>query len=134
VAEAIAPPDAEALLVAHLAAELAARSITARVASRVSNPRPAGSYIRVSLADTQQQTPRHFYSRLIVECWAPSDLAAAELARTTYALTMALKGEDAGTEWVGDAVQAGGPVNFPEPEVGPRYQFTVDLLIAGELI
>lgn len=128
MAEAIAPADAEALLVAHLAAVLAVP-----VATRVPNPRPP-SMVRLSLADTTRQTAAHFYSRLIVECWAPTEPAAAALARTAYAHTVALEGEDAGADWVGDVVEVGGPANFPEPEVGPRYQFTVDLLISGELI
>lgn len=131
--EAVAPVDAEALLVGHLLAEFASRSIVADVRTRVPNPRPE-RMVRVSLADTQQQTPAHFYSRLIVECWAPTEVDASQLARTAYALTLALEGEDIGGEYVTDVQAAAGPVHFPEPDVGPRYQFTVDLLISGEVI
>lgn len=131
--EAVAPVDAEALLVAHLLAEFAARSIAAEVGTRVPNPRP-DRMVRVSLADTLQQTSAHFYSRLIVECWAPTEVEASQLARIAYALTLALEGEDSGSEYVADVQAAAGPVHFPEPDVGPRYQFTVDLLVRGELI
>lgn len=133
MAEVVAPVDAEALLTTHLVGAFAARSITASVASRVPSSRP-DRMVRVSLADTQQQTPGHFYSRLIVECWAPTEAEASQLARTAYGLTLALEGEDSGSEYIAAVEPVGGPVHFPEPDVGPRYQFTVDLLISGEVI
>lgn len=133
MAETIAPIDAEELLVAHLSTVLDARGISVAVRTRVPNPRPP-RMIRISLADTGRQTIGHFSSRLIVECWSPTEVEAATLARTAYAETMALAGEDTAAYWVADVVDVGGPVNFPEPEVGPRYQFTVDILSPGELI
>jgi hypothetical protein len=133
MAEAVAPIDAEALMVSHLTAQLATRGITATVATRVPNPRPT-HMVRISLADTLRQTLGHFYSRVIVECWAPTEVEASTLARTAYGVVTAMEGEDTATDWVAGVVTVGGPVNFPEPEVGPRYQFTADVLTRGELV
>lgn len=132
MAEAIAPPDAEALAVAYLRAQFAARGETATVATKVPSTRPA-RMVRISLADTIEATPLHSYARLIFECSAPTEPAASALARTAYALMRAVDGEDGAAKWVADVVTVGGPSNFPD-EVGPRYQFTLDLLLAGEVI
>jgi hypothetical protein len=51
-----------------------------------------------------------------------------------YALTNALEGEVSSGEFVSQVVTVGGPANSPDPDVGPRYQFTVDLLMTGAVI
>lgn len=90
--------------------------------------------VRVSLINTARHTLAHFYCRLLVECWAATETDAAALARLAYALTGALAGETTGGEFVAEVLEVGGPANFPEPGVGPRYQFTVDLLVTGGTI
>jgi hypothetical protein len=132
VAEAIAPPDGEAVAVAWLKARFAARSESATVATKVPSTRPA-RMVRVSLAGTPEQTPLHFYTTLLFECWAPTETAASDLARTAYALMRASEDEDVNGVHVAEVVTVGGVVNFPD-EVGPRYQFTLDLLLAGEAL
>jgi hypothetical protein len=133
VAEVIAAVGVEAFYVAYMKAQFASRSETARVATKVPPVRP-DRMVRVSLIGTVRQTLVHFYSRLLVECWAESETEAAELAMLAYALTNALEGEVSGGEFVSQVVTVGGPANNPDPDVGPRYQFTVDLLMTGAVI
>lgn len=132
VAEAIAPPDAENLAVTALRSAFTARGETATVATKVPSTRPA-RMVRVSLADTPEQTPLHSYATLIVQCWAATEPAASALARAAYALLRATEGEDIGGRQILEVVTVGGVAYFPD-EVGPRYQFTLDLLLAGDVI
>lgn len=132
MAEVVAPPDVETMFVAYLRAQFASRDETARVGSRVPTVRPDRT-VRVSLIDTARHTLTHFYSRLLVECWDETEPAAADLARLAYALTGALEGETSGSVYVAEVVTVGGPANFPD-DVGPRYQYTVDLLVRGGVI
>ncbi|WP_040815051.1 hypothetical protein [Nocardia concava] len=134
MAEAVAPIDAEAVVVAALNASFAGRGETAKVATRVPNPMPS-RMVRVSLVATHRQTPGHFYGSILVECWAATEVAASALARTTYALLFAMDGEDVAGHHIADVTEVGGVVNFPDLDASvPRYQFTADLLIGGELI
>lgn len=133
VVEVVAPPDIEKAYVAHLKTAFAGRSETAWVGTKVPTQRP-DRRVRVSLLPGTKHTRGHFYCRVLVECSAPTETAAGDLARLTYALTCALEGEDAASVFIADVVTVGSPANFPEPGVGPRYQFTADLLVDGEVI
>lgn len=133
VAEVVAPPDTEGAYVTYLKAAFTSRNETARVGTSVPKVRP-DRMVRASLIGTTRRTRGHFYSRLLVECWAPTETEAAALARLAYALTLALEGETADGVFVADVPTIAGPANFPEPDVGPRYQFTVDLLVDGDVI
>lgn len=134
VAEVIAPVDAEAAVVAGLKAAYLSRGMTVKVGTKVPNPMPS-AVVRVSLVDSARITLLHHQASILVECWADSESAASDLARTTYALIFALEGEEVGGKWVAQVTEMGGVVNFADLDAGvPRYQFTVDLLIAGELI
>lgn len=134
MAEALAPIDAETVVVAALKSAFASRSETARVGTRVPAPAPA-RMVRVSLVDTVATTLGHYASRLLFECWAGTEVAASALARTTYALVRAFEDETIGAGvWVADVTEVGGVVNFPDETGATRYQFTVDLTIGGELI
>lgn len=128
MAEALAPVDAEGFAVAQLRAGMTARGDTATVATKVPTTRPA-RMVRVSLADTYAVTLGHFGSALLVECWAPTEAAAGQLARRAYGILRALADHD---QVVG-IEEVGGIVNFPD-EVGPRYQFTLALHMGGELV
>ncbi|RBO82069.1 hypothetical protein [Nocardia puris] len=133
MAEVVAPPDTEAAYVAYLLSAFSGRGETATVATKMPRARPA-RMVRVQQVDVDRTTRGHFAARLLVECWAPDEVAAATLARLAYALTGALEGEEIGGVFVADVVTVGGPANHPEPDVGPRYQFTVDLLVSGDTI
>lgn len=133
MAEVVAPPDVETMYVEYMRAQFASRDETARVGTKVPTERPA-RMVRVSLILSTEQARAHFYTRLLVECWAPTETAAGGLARLAYALTGALEGETSGGVYVSEVLTVGGSANFPEPGVGPRYQFTVDLLVTGSVI
>lgn len=134
MAEAVAPIDAEAVVVAGLKAAYSSRGQTVKVSTKVPNPMPPAA-VRVSLVDSARITPLHHRASILVECWADGESATSDLARITYALIFAFDGEEVDGKWVAEVSETGGVVNFPDLEAGlPRYQFTVDLLIAGELI
>ncbi|MFC5789669.1 hypothetical protein ACFPPE_07350 [Agromyces tardus] len=129
MAEPVAPLDAELVAVTALKAGLTARSDTAKVGTKVPNPRPL-RMCRVSLVDSPQRTHIHFGAVLLVECWDTTELAAGQLARRAYGILSAL----ADTDPVVDVNEVGGIANFPDPDVGPRYQFTLELTLRGELV
>lgn len=129
VAEPVAPIDAEALAVDALLAGLAVRSDTAAVGTKVPKVRPP-RMCRVSLVDTVKVTAVHFAASLLVECWDTTESAASLLARRAYAILSATADEGA----VVAADEVGGVVNFADPDVGPRYQFTMQLTIHGDLL
>lgn len=129
VAEPVAPIDAEVLAVDALLAGLAARGDTAAVGTKVPKIRPA-RMCRVSLVDTVKVTLAHFAASLLVECWDTTDSAASLLARRAYAILAATADEGA----VVAADEVAGVVNFPDPDVGPRFQFTMQLTIHGDLL
>ncbi|WP_280331484.1 hypothetical protein [Nocardia wallacei] len=131
--EAVQPPDAEAVVIAYLKTQFTSRGETATVAGKVPQVRP-DRMVRVSLVNTRQQTPGHFYASVLVECWDVTNPAASALARKAYAILCAIEGDDTVSDWVPDVVTVGGPANFPDPDVGPRYQFTLDLLMSGDVI
>lgn len=132
VAEIVAPPDVEAALVAAVRVAYAARGETARVATKVPATRPP-RMTRISLVDTVPLGPGHFMVPMLVECWAADGPSASELARVTYGLICAMEGEDAGDMFVAAVETVGGIAPLPD-ETGPRYQFTIQLTISGELI
>jgi hypothetical protein len=131
--EAVAPIDAEALAIEYLKARFASRSEVATVATKWPVVRP-DRMVKVTGVDILEQTEVHFYHRLIFECYAESEIGASDLCRTTYALVKALEGDDSASHWVAEVVTVGGPTNFPDPDVGDRYQFTVDILTSGAVI
>lgn len=126
--EAVAPAVAEGVAVAALRAGLAARSDTAHVAQKVPATRPP-RMCRVSLIDTTTVTPIHHRSVLLVECWAATEAEALTLARRAFGVLVAL--EDAANV---AEVEVDGLVYYPDPDAGPRYQFTAALTLEGELI
>ncbi|MBF6133510.1 hypothetical protein IU501_10915 [Nocardia otitidiscaviarum] len=133
MAELVAPPDVEAWLVTALRTAYAARGETATVATKVPADRPA-RMTRVSLVDTVPIEVAHFAVPVLVECWAATTAAASELARTTYALVRAMEGTDTAGMWVAAVGTVGGVAYLPDLDAGPRYQFTVQFTVGGELI
>lgn len=121
--ELTAPPDAEAIAVGYLNPELAARGDEARASTRVPNPRPA-RFVRVSLTGTTPRSVAHADAQVTIECWDTDSAAAAELARTVYALMCAMDTPD-GHVPQGPAGWVGGPVYLEDPTAGiPRYVMT----------
>lgn len=118
--EILAPAPAEAVLVADLKAQYAARSVTAGVGTRIRDPRPP-LFTKVILAGGGDEYVASS-PMLIVECWGPTETAAWDLASLTVALVNSLP------ERVGicsGITHVGSPVNQPDPDSNtPRYVFT----------
>lgn len=131
MAEPVAPIDAEALVITALKTGFTSRGDAAKVGTKVPATRPP-RMCRVSLVGTNRVTLAHFAASLLVECWDEAGEAAALLlARRAYAILAATA--DAGSVVAVDEV--GGIVNFPDLDTSsPRYQFTLQLTIHGELI
>lgn len=123
--EAIIFPDVEALLIRSL-------SVGVPVSTRVPNPRPA-SFVRVKRAGGGRRNLVTDACLVVVECWAATEPAAAELAELTRARIHALRQTDNGGEWVRRVQDVSGPGAFPDPvSETPRYQFTVQIDTRGE--
>lgn len=102
----------------------------ATFATRVPNPRPVTEkYGRVTRAGGNSRNLAQSDPRVLVECWAPDEVAAFHLARLAYGHLWATYGGHGA--W-GGRVSLTEPVNFPDPDTASaRYQFfatiTVDL-------
>lgn len=95
------------------------------IGTSVPNPRPA-SLIRVTRAGGNSRNPVQSDVRMLVECWAPDEVAAFDLASAAYSRILDHYGP-AGV-WGGRA-NLSEPVNFPDPETtSPRYQFVASIL------
>lgn len=130
MAETVAPIDAEGLAVTVLKAGLVGRGDTAKVGTKVPPQRPP-RMCRVSLVDTTRVSLVHFAASLLVECWdSAGEQAALLLARRAYAILAGYADEGA----VVAVDEVGGIVSFPDPDVGPRYQFTMQLTVHGDLL
>lgn len=120
VDELLAPADAEAVLIADLEDQYEAHSKTSGVGTKLPSPRPR-VFTKVRLmggsADYFSSSPM-----LTVECWAPTEGEAWDLASLAVALVDSLP------ERVGicsGITNVGEPVNQPDPDSNtPRYVFT----------
>jgi hypothetical protein len=131
MAEVIAFPSAEAVAVGYVKARLTARAITATVATKVPAVRPA-QLVKVrriggTTANIVTDAPM-----LVFDCWAPTEIAAEDLARVVRAEVMAMPGQ---SDVCTHVVEVGGPVNQPDPDSNsPRYVFTVIIHLRGQVI
>ncbi|MBP2211086.1 hypothetical protein JOJ87_001430 [Rhodococcus ruber] len=133
MAELVVFPDLEPTLVGYLTAELAARSITATVATKVPRERPA-TMVRISGTGGSRRNALYEDSGALVECWAANEVAASGLARIVRALVDDLDVAAADGGWI-TANGTSTPVFFPEPDVtSPRYQFTAQFLTQGQIL
>lgn len=124
--EAVAFPDAEALLVSALASPLGVP-----VSTDVPNPRPA-EFVRVTRVGGARRDLVTDLPLVVVECWATDETAAADLVRRARAYVFALAQSSVGGEWVRAVTEVGGVQFFPDPESAtPRYQFTAQLQTRG---
>lgn len=127
-------PAADTIIVLAVRAALAARGDTATVASIVPNPRP-DRLITVHRTGGPRRDHVTDNPLLTVQCWAPADTDAHDLAQIARAVIGALRG----TSSLGVAVYAvhelSGPALFPEPNSAlPRYTFTVQVALRGSTL
>lgn len=130
--EVIAFPDAEAQTVAYLVAQLAARSVVASVATNVPNPRPS-RLVQVYRTGGPRSSLVVDAAQLTIDCWAPAEADASDLARLVRALVWAMPG--LATTTVYRVQEMSGPQNYPDPATGnPRYRFSVIASLRGDAI
>lgn len=122
--EFIAPPDVESGVIAMLDAAL-----TADVSTEVPNPRP-GEFVRVSTSGGTIRNLVQLDARVLVECWSADETAALNLARTAWARLFAAQNSFLAAGIYVTRINSTGPVNFPDPDVGPRYQFISTLTVS----
>lgn len=130
--EVIAFPSAEAVCVAYLKAELAARGETATVATKVPVPRPARLVKVRRLGGVQYDTVTDA-PMVAFDCWAADEIAAEALAGLVRALVSAIPDREVPGGFVCcDVEEGGGPVNQPDPDTNyPRYTFFVMMHVRG---
>ena len=125
--EILITPDVELAAVTFLRAGLG--SLADKVATKVPSTMPA-KMVRVSLTGGSRVNVASDTSQLTVECWAPDELTASNLARTAQALMFSAAWNTAGGVFVRRVDSVGGVQFFPDPDTAkPRYQFTVRWLV-----
>jgi hypothetical protein len=109
-------PDVEADAIGYLDPLL-----TARVSTKVPNPRVA-DMVQLSVVGGSGVTDKALANALVsVQCWAATSVAASLLARTVAAHLRA---------WGKYEVRTGTPQSFPDSATSPplpRYVFTAEL-------
>jgi hypothetical protein len=134
VAEAVAFDDAVALAISWLKTQYVARGESAKVASKVPNPRP-NRFTRVSDGGGIRRNLAQNSPRLIIDSWDSGEVSAYSLHRLNRALIGALDGETIGDTLVSVVTEVGNPGLVYDPDTNlPRYQFTVELILGGTLI
>lgn len=128
--EIVAFPLAEAVVVTYLSFTLP----DAWVATKVPNPRwPL--MVRVGRAGGTRRDLVTDRPMITVECWGETPVDAADLARLARAHVWAMPGQMIAGVWVRRCVEVSGPQSYPDPETTlPRYQFTVQLDLRGEVL
>lgn len=135
--EVVVFPDAEALLVAYLEPELAARALPARVSTKhptdIKHPSPtSGRYVRVSRVGGPRENLVTDGAQMLLECWSDTESDAAELCKLARALVWAMDGQQIAGVWVRRVQEFSGPVNLPDPDTTmPRYQVSMNLSLKG---
>lgn len=125
VAELLAPPAVDALLVSYLNANLPA-AFGVHVSTRIPNPRPA-ALVRVSLTGGAGRSAVALHtSTVTVESWGPDVPTAASIARYVDALLYAAPGEIPDLYAVGPV---GAVQYYPDADTGTeRYQASYQLV------
>jgi hypothetical protein len=130
----VAFPDVEAIVIAYLTGEYAARSIAASAHSKVPNPRPALFTIVPRIGGARRNLVVD-QPTLGVECWGPSNTAAFELCAVTRALIGAMEGRTIGGVMFYGFAELAGPTQLPDPDSNQaRYVYTPSLTCRGTTI
>ncbi|WP_327143080.1 hypothetical protein [Nocardia sp. NBC_01327] len=142
--ERIVFPDIEKTLTDFLTAQFAALSETAKVVTRVADPRPA-RMVRVSRndrkarVDVEDQVGRRGAQlvldrpRVVFECFDDAG-GAAGLAALVRGIVNAAAPGYIGTVWC-DYVEDAGEANDTDPvTAAPRYTIVTDLIVRGTVL
>ena len=134
MAELLVAPDTVALLIAWLTAELPEIPDQSAVPVRraVPNPRPP-AFVTVRLLGGGGRDPALPVTDRVmvaVEAWATSVAVAHDLAQNARAVVHAAQGAVLGGIQIYRVVEAGGPVELPDPvSAQPRVTFTVEVAV-----
>jgi len=132
-AERITFPDAEALFVSYLRAELPPLGEACLVATNVPEARP-DRMVKVSRTGGTQRWMIRDEPMMTFECWALDDVGAATLCGLVRAVVSAMPREDTvlGVP-IYSYTEVGGPTFFPDPDTRlPRYQLTAMFDLRGK--
>ncbi|MFE9497267.1 hypothetical protein [Streptomyces collinus] len=125
--EVITFPDAEALVITYLKANIS--NVT--IATKVPDPRPA-KLIKVTRVGGSKLRLNADSPLLVFECWGSTTVEASTLCQTARAYVNAMAGEKVNGTWVFKVREVGGPAFFPDPDTTlPRYQFSVAIDMKG---
>ena len=128
MAEVVVARDVEAMVVSGLNAALTARSDTARVSTRIPNPRPS-RLVRVRRRGGPLSSVVVDVPLLLIECWDEDEVDAGDLARLVNGLIVALPGS---VDAIASAEILSGPSNDPDPDsTSPRYTSTAQLWVSA---
>lgn len=123
--------DAALLLVAHLRSELTSRGVGVAVGTRVPNPRPA-SLVRVERTGGPRLNLVTDGAQISVECWAPTEKAAHDLAQLCRAVVNDARGRAFSGVAVYRVTEFSGPQLEPDADSEhPRYRQTFQLSTRG---
>ena len=129
--EVIVFPDAALTITTYLRAELAARSDTATVGTRVPDIRP-DRFIRIERLGGVRTNLVTDSALITAECWAASESAAAELGQLVRALIFAAEGTTQTGVTIYKVTEVGGLAHFPDVDTEhERYVFTAQIGLRG---
>lgn len=134
MAQPVAFPDVEALVVDYLTDQYALRGETATAHTQVPNPRPS-RFVLVPRVGGPARNIVVDQPTLGIECWAPTAGAAYELCRLTRALIGALAGQSIEGVMFYAVGEFAGPTQLPDPDSNQaRYIYTPTLTCRGTTI
>lgn len=129
MAEVIVFADLEAELVTHLSSTLGVP-----VSTRVPTERPE-SFVRVTRVGGTRRDRFRDAGMVVVDCWADTSPAAAELAQLARAHVYNLPDAEGLGVTVYRVQEVGGVMNNPDPDSSsPRYTFTAQVTYRGEAL
>ena len=123
MSEVLVSPDAEAAAVAWLRNGLG--SLASKVGTKVPKVMPE-TMVKVALTGSDRLSVAADVAQLTVECWAPDEPSASNLARVAQGFMFSAAAMTAGTVFIRKVESVGGVQSFPDPDTNkPRYIFTV---------
>ena len=118
---ATVPLDAEALVIAALAARMPTYTIGTRVQHR-------SGMVKVEQIGGSRTGHVHDFPMIVVQTWHDSDITAGDMCRAAFAHLWDLPNDPDQTPQVRSVESVGGPQSFPDPDsTCPRWQLVVRL-------
>jgi len=129
--EVIVFPDVAAAVIAGLEAELAARSNTTPVRSRVPDPRPA-TFVRVRRIGGPRRNLVVDDATVVVEAWAADEASGHDLAQLCRGIVHSFAGSTIADTTIYRVDEIAGPGLLPDPvSEQTRWTFTLQISARG---